>query len=517
MSIFQEQYKPFHNQELRPYHESVAVQIHITNVLLKHYFNAFTGLNDRVKLMICDRYIHAVPVFIEALRQMGFISDFSHTILLNHAKDNLLRVLPQADFVYYLEPPLSTIERRIATTGREGECGFLTREYLEILHREYPKHVLTGALTWKRNHCAESEDILLGDFITFINNNMAEMKETLFTPLGRQMQGNCGDDDDEATTPSIQRKGGSSNAMCISTSTMEEVSIEDSGREMHGNCGEDDDDTISPPIHMKGAASNTMLASTSAIEDVATDDGCNITDGIRELSSTTTSRSGPLWWVADTLNDDGSDEDEEEHRDIKKKKLEKTVDSHSPRPLSSLAARVMKRNRVMTQPGSSGISSSTSRPQKRIVPTRIYPRMIQYIKLHPDAQEPLRGTEGAAGYDLTTLQDELLLPNQCIYVRTGIALNLPANCYGRILDRSSVALTHKLITIGGVIDEDYTGEIKICLINLKKKVQHIPRGVRIAQIVFQRYVKIDVFQEVKRFDKKSERGVAGFGSTGGGN
>ena len=104
-------------------------------------------------------------------------------------------------------------------------------------------------------------------------------------------------------------------------------------------------------------------------------------------------------------------------------------------------------------------------------------RMIQYIKLHPDAQEPLRGKEGAAGYDLTTLQDELLLPKQCIYVSTGIALNLPANCYGQILDRSSVSLTHKLITVGGVIDKDYTGEIKICLIDLKKKVQHIPKGV----------------------------------------
>ena len=191
---------------------------------------------------------------------------------------------------------------------------------------------------------------------------MTEMMETPFTPLDREMQGTCGDNDDGATTPSIEMKGGSSNTMRTSTSTMEEVSIDDSGKEMQRNCREDDDETISHRIHMKGAVSNTMFASTSTIEDVVTDDGCNTTDG------TTTSRSGPLWWVADTLDDDGSDEDEEEQRDIKKKRMEKTVDSHSPRLLSSLAARVMKRNKVMTQPGSSGTSSSTSCPQKRILP-----------------------------------------------------------------------------------------------------------------------------------------------------
>ena len=92
--------------------------MHITNVLLKHYFAAFNSLNANIKLMICDRYIHAVPAFIEALRRMGYILDFSHAILLSNAKDNLLRVLPKADFVYYLDPPLSTIESRIASRGR---------------------------------------------------------------------------------------------------------------------------------------------------------------------------------------------------------------------------------------------------------------------------------------------------------------------------------------------------------------------------------------------------------------
>ena len=135
---FQEHFKPFESQELRPYHESVAVQIHITNVLIKHYFNVFTKfLNSEVQLIICDRYIHAVPVFIEGLGRLNYISDFSHAILLTHVKNNLLRVLPQADYVYYLQPPL-TIEQRIAKRGRKGECGFWPVDTLRYWMKSIP-------------------------------------------------------------------------------------------------------------------------------------------------------------------------------------------------------------------------------------------------------------------------------------------------------------------------------------------------------------------------------------------
>lgn len=456
---FQGQYEPFRCQELRPYHESVAVQMHITNTLLKHYFKVFTNLTDDNKLMICDRYIHAIPVFIETLRQMGYISDFSHAILLKHAEDILLRVLPQANFVYYLDPPLSVIESRIATRGREGECGFLTRKYLEILHGEYPKHVLAGATIWKRNTCAQSGDIILQDCITFVNNNMSQSPSTTFTPLSGKTRGNC-------------------------------VDI-------------DDDDTTSPPTDLAGTANSAMETTSSiVIEEEPFDNDDDTTGDMSVCSSTTSSQWGP-WWSLDMNEDD-------QQRNIKKKKVEK-----SSRSLSDLAAETVLKNRLMSSRPGNIASSAISRPQKRIVPTRIYPRTIQYVKLHRDAQPPYRGSEGAAGYDLTTLQDEILLPNQCTYVRTGIALSMPANCYGQILDRSSVVLRHKLITVGGVIDEDYVGEIKICFINLKKKVQHISKGARIAQIVFQKYVKIDTFQEVTRFTKTSQRGAAGFGSTGG--
>ena len=170
---FQDLFEPFRCQEREPYRDSVATQIHITNVLVDHYYKVFASLTDNISLLICDRYVHAVPVFLSALQHVGYISNFSHVVLLAYGKRLLLDVLPQADFIYYLDPPLSTIEERIEWRGRDGECGFVTRQYLETLSDEYHKQLLTDDYVWKRNKSTDAADIILKDFITFINENMS--------------------------------------------------------------------------------------------------------------------------------------------------------------------------------------------------------------------------------------------------------------------------------------------------------------------------------------------------------
>jgi dUTPase len=59
---------------------------------------------------------------------------------------------------------------------------------------------------------------------------------------------------------------------------------------------------------------------------------------------------------------------------------------------------------------------------------------------------------------------------------------------------------------------DYTGEIKVILMNLTNKPFTINHGDRIAQMVVNRYEKIS-FVEVDTLEK-TERGAGGFGSTG---
>ena len=435
---FQDLFEPFRCQEREPYRDSVATQIHITNVLVDHYYKVFASLTDNISLLICDRYVHAVPVFLSALQHVGYISNFSHAVLLAYAKRLLLDVLPQADFIYYLDPPLSTIEERIEWRGRDGECGFVTRQYLETLSDEYHKQLLTDDYVWKRNKSTDAADIILKDFITFINENMScssQQQPLTFPPLNTKCPKPEDNDDDTSSPPSLQT------AAAADSHSSDEINTDK--EESSGSEG---------PIYK------------------STRNGLVLRVGTANKKNREKRRNGGR-------------QDSELECPSKGSKAENVDDS----------------------------SCSTSHPHL----PKIYPRTIQYLKLDPRAQAPIRASEKAAGYDLTTIEDEIFRPGECKLVRTGLAINLPPNCYGRILDRSGVALKRMLITVGGVIDEDYTGEVKICLINHGELTQFVPRGVRLAQIVIQKYIPFDYFHEVVRFGKKTERGSAGFGSTGG--
>ena len=64
----------------------------------------------------------------------------------------------------------------------------------------------------------------------------------------------------------------------------------------------------------------------------------------------------------------------------------------------------------------------------------------------------------------------------------------------------------------GTIDPDYRGELRVIMQNLGTEVVTLERGERIAQLVFARFESPEVL-EVERLSD-TERGVAGFGSTG---
>ena len=79
-----------------------------------------------------------------------------------------------------------------------------------------------------------------------------------------------------------------------------------------------------------------------------------------------------------------------------------------------------------------------------------------------------------------------LSPNQTAIVGTKIAFQIPPGYYGRIVERSSVALENGCITLAGVTDSDYRGEIKIVIHNLSDETHFIHPGCRIAQIIIEK-------------------------------
>ena len=71
---------------------------------------------------------------------------------------------------------------------------------------------------------------------------------------------------------------------------------------------------------------------------------------------------------------------------------------------------------------------------------------------------------------------------------------------------------HGLHTLAGVVDSGYRGEIKVVLINLGKDTMQIQEGMRIAQLLIQPIVSVEV-AETDQLDQ-TKRGEGGFGSTG---
>ena len=142
---------------------------------------------------------------------------------------------------------------------------------------------------------------------------------------------------------------------------------------------------------------------------------------------------------------------------------------------------------------------------------------IKFTEHNRDKKLPFYATEGSAGMDLSACisEDIILPPLGRTLVPTGIAISLPSPEYGAFVYARSGLAIKKGITLAncvGVIDSDYTGEIKVGLINLSNEVFTIKNGERIAQLVIMPVSQVKL-TPVDKLDE-TERGAGGFGSTG---
>lgn len=135
------------------------------------------------------------------------------------------------------------------------------------------------------------------------------------------------------------------------------------------------------------------------------------------------------------------------------------------------------------------------------------------VKLLTDtAIAPTRGSEKAAGYDLYADQDSFIEPNERVLVKTGIAVATPANHYGRVAGRSGLAYHKGIDILGGVIDEDYRGELGVIMYNTSSSIFMIKKGDKIAQLILEK-LSTPAIEVVEDLDSTA-RGADGYGSTG---
>lgn len=137
---------------------------------------------------------------------------------------------------------------------------------------------------------------------------------------------------------------------------------------------------------------------------------------------------------------------------------------------------------------------------------------IKIKKLSSSATIPKYIREGDAAMDLYSNESKILKPNTRTIVFTGIAMAIPMGYVGLIWDRSGMAIKQGIKSMGGVIDENYRGEIGVILHNLSTEPFSIEPGMRIAQMLIQKVHQKKLI-EVEELDD-SVRGENAFGSTG---
>lgn len=137
--------------------------------------------------------------------------------------------------------------------------------------------------------------------------------------------------------------------------------------------------------------------------------------------------------------------------------------------------------------------------------------------LSPKAVLPQYATPGSAAMDLVACIDQpvTIAPGERAGIPSGIAIALPdAGYVALVFARSGLGTKHGIALANGVgvIDSDYRGEIKVCLINQSQTAYTVAPGDRIAQMAIVPVVQANLIP-VEELDETS-RGTGGFGSTG---
>lgn len=140
---------------------------------------------------------------------------------------------------------------------------------------------------------------------------------------------------------------------------------------------------------------------------------------------------------------------------------------------------------------------------------------MKAVLLTSTATLPKRGTPMSAGLDIYADNEEPIhiVKGSPKSISTGIAVQIPEGYVGFIKPRSGLAFKKGIDHLAGVIDADYTGEIKLLLTSHDTYGElRIERGDRVAQLVVVPcyMAPIELVEELE----PTERGSGGFGSTG---
>ena len=138
-------------------------------------------------------------------------------------------------------------------------------------------------------------------------------------------------------------------------------------------------------------------------------------------------------------------------------------------------------------------------------------KQVMIKLLAADAVIPSRATVGSIGFDISTNTATTIPAHSQRIIPTGIAMAIPSGMYGRIAPKSGLAAKHEVSIEGGVIDNDYRGEVKVIFRNMGGQDLTITKGQQIAQIIFEQ-AHIPMIAVSSNLPH-TKRDTKGFGST----
>jgi dUTP pyrophosphatase len=111
------------------------------------------------------------------------------------------------------------------------------------------------------------------------------------------------------------------------------------------------------------------------------------------------------------------------------------------------------------------------------------------VKFHHPNARLVRATAGSAGFDLAAVhlsEPQVLEPGEHADFLVGVSINLHTSYLAAlVLPRSGLGTRHGVVlrNLVGLIDSDFTGEIKVTLVNNGQEPYTVLPNERIAQLV----------------------------------
>ena len=131
---------------------------------------------------------------------------------------------------------------------------------------------------------------------------------------------------------------------------------------------------------------------------------------------------------------------------------------------------------------------------------------LKFVKLSPNIRTPSKSTEFATGLYIYSPTNYIINAKDQSTIPTGLRIQIPPGNYGHLCSKSGLAMQHYIHVGAGIIDPDYTGEVKVLLLNLGHKPFQVSSGDAIAQLILEKIStpilhRVDTLPSTNRRDR----------------